>query len=302
MDTLIFRYSVVIATLDRPGRLRRTLSDLFAQTRPPALVVVVDASGDDLTHAVCAEFIASTHPLSYLRAAAKSSARQRNLGASQVTTPLIAFVDDDVELPTELFASLLPAFSDAQTGGVAARIEGLAHPPPRGLLWLYYRLQAGFAHPHYGGRLFGPALNCLPSYLPDDPELIEADWLNSTCTLYRRDLFERERFPEFDGYSFMEDVHLSHRIARTHRLFFHRDAAYRHVSEPTSFKQDLPRLLRMQLRNRRIIAHDLLKMRGIALLLRFFLLRCFETALLLKTRPPQIREALLALWKPLSVS
>ena len=37
-----------------------------------------------------------------------------------------------------------------------ARIEGMSHPRPKGLLWLYYRIQAGYADRTYGGRLFGP--------------------------------------------------------------------------------------------------------------------------------------------------
>jgi GT2 family glycosyltransferase len=292
-------WSAVIATLDRAGPLERSLRDLIAQTRPPARIVVVDASADDRTAEVCRQLHSSSVPIVWQRAQARSAARQRNQGAVGADSDLIAFVDDDVELPPDVFAQLIAAFerdASGRLGGIAARIAGLTHPVPHGLSRLYFRLQAGYAHPNYGGRIFGPAVNCLPSYTPEDPQEIEAQWLNSTCTLYRRDVFERERFPEFDGYSFMEDAHLALRVGRTHRLAFHRDALYRHVSAPTAFKRDLPALLRMQLQNRRRIARELLGLRGVRLAWHFFLLRCFDSAVLVRSRPPGWGAAIATLW------
>jgi glycosyltransferase involved in cell wall biosynthesis len=305
MASMTPAYSVVIATLHRPARLDRTLRDLLAQSCPPELIVVVDASDDSQSRDICTRLADAKQPVLHLRAEATSSARQRNQGATLVRSPLIAFVDDDVELPSELFERLLNSFATDQAdtiGGVSARIEGMAHFPPGPLLRLYYRLQAGFDHPHYGACLFGLGINCLPCYLPDDPALIPSDWLNSTCTLYRRDLFDRERFPAFDGYSFMEDVHLSFRIGRTHRLYFHRDATYRHLDEPTRFKRDLPRRIRMQMVNRMRVARELLDLRGWRLLWCLTLLRCFETALLLRNRPPFWFKTLIAVWNPLPAS
>ncbi len=291
-------WSAVIATLDRPGPLERSLRDLVAQTRPPARIVVVDASADEASRAVCAR-LAATAPIEWQRAQGRSAARQRNQGAAGIATDLIAFVDDDVELPPDLFAQLLAAFErdrPGTLGGIAARIEGLAHPVPHGLTRLYYRLQAGYAHPNYGGRLFGAGINCLPSYVASDPLEIDAQWLNSTCTLYRRDVFARERFPEFDGYSFMEDAHLSFRVGRTHRLAFHRDAIYRHLAVPTNFKRDHVALTRMQMQNRRRLARELLGLRGLRLAWHFSLLRCFDTLVCLRARPAGWRGVLKALW------
>jgi GT2 family glycosyltransferase len=291
-------YSIVIATDQRPAELRGTLASIANQSRRPARVVVVDASPDTRSRDICAEFEGML-PLQWLAAEGRSSARQRNQGAALVDEPLITFVDDDVLLPPGIMASLAEVFdndSTEQTGGVAARIEGMAHRMPRGMLRWYYRLQAGFAHRDYGARLIGPAINCLPSYSETDPDLIPGDWLNSTCTMYRTALFRREQFPEFDGYSPLEDVHLSARIARTHRLYFHKHATYTHLSAPSGHKRDHRGMARMKIANQRLVARDVMGQRGWRLASGLALHRLFVTAHLLRTRPAGWCDSLRGTW------
>jgi len=292
-------YTIVIATLDRPVLLRRSLLDLFQQTEPPAQVIVVDASADDATARLCQELAAAGRPLTWQRAAARSAARQRNQGAAAATTALIGFVDDDVELPPDLFVKLLAPFRHdiaGHVGGVSGRIAGLAHHPPSRLLRLYYRCQAGYAHPTYAGRLFGAGINCLPCYDEAEGAEFAVEWLNAGCTLFRRELFERQQFPNFDEYSFMEDAHLSWRIGRTHRLLSIRDAVYVHIGASSNFKRDHVALARMRLRHRRMVARDLLGLGPVRLAWLFFLARVFETSVLLRARPPGWRAALRGVW------
>lgn len=213
------------------------------------------------------------------------AASQRNLGAESVQTPLVAFIDDDVILKPDMFAELVQVFAQddqARVGGVSARIEGLSHSPPGTLTRWYYRLQAGYDHPDYGGKLFGPAINCLPCYRDDQPALIEADWLNAGGTMYRTELFLREKFPDFPGYSHMEDVHLSARIGRTHKLFFHRYAAYQHLDETGDWKKDVIALTRLKWKNQKKVAREILGLSGWPLLWKFFLHRLFVTFSILK--------------------
>ena len=294
----LLAYSVIIATYERPAELRTTLDSLAMQTRRPAIVAVVDSSPDDRTCAVAEEF-RERLPLLYERATRPSAALQRNAGAGRATTPLVAFIDDDVFVPPDTLAKLCEVFerdADGGVGGVAARIDGMQHPVPRGLLWWYYRVQAGYAHPTYGGKLFGPGINCLPSYTEGDGDLIASDWLNSTCVFYRTELFLREKFPQFDGYSFMEDVHLSSRIARTHRLYFHRTATFEHRDAPSTFKKNARELVRMRMRHQRMVARDILRVREPMLTAKLLLHRAFASVSILRARSPQWRESLIGTW------
>jgi len=292
-------YSIVIATLDRPAELRVTLDSIACQTRKPDRIVIVDSSANERTHEVVGDF-AGLLPLSYERATRPSSAVQRNQGAQQIETPLIAFIDDDVFIPPESLGKICVAFEaderERRIGGIAARITGLQHHAPRGLLWWYYRIQAGYSHSTYGGKLFGPAINCLPTYAEAGGDLVPADWLNSTCTFYRTDLFRREKFPEFDGYSFLEDVHLSARVGRTHQLFFHRAADFEHRDAASAFKRNPRELARMRVRHQRVVAREILGLGEPLLTWKLLLYRLFATVIALRRRQLSWTQEIFGIW------
>jgi hypothetical protein len=172
----------------------------------------------------------------------------------------------------------------------------MEHRIPRGALRCYYRLQAGYDHPTYGGKLFGPAINCLPTYTEGEGALIPSDWLNSTCVFYRTPLFAREKFPEFERYSFLEDVHLSARVGRTHRLYFHRTATFEHRDAPSLFKRNTRELARMRVRHQRVVARDILGLREPALSWKLTLHRLFASAAVLRRRGNGWMEELLGTW------
>ena len=292
----LLAYSLVIATYERAEELRTTLASIAAQTRPPTAVVVVDSSGDDKALAVAQ---ASPLPVRYERAKKPSAAVQRNQGAALVTTPLVAFLDDDVFVLPDSFEKICAAFdadSEEKIGGIAARIDGMQHSIPSGLLRWYYRLQAGYSHPTYGGKLFGAAINCLPTYTESTGDLIPADWLNAGCVFYRTPLFAREKFPEFEGYSFLEDVHLSARIGRTHQLYFHRTATFEHRDAPSTFKRNARELARMRVRHQRLVAHEILGLREPTLTFKLLLHRLFASVSILRQHSPTWTQELLGTW------
>ena len=292
-------YSIVIATLDRPAELNVTLKSIASQTRKPDRVVIVDSSIDERSRQVAGAFTGLL-PVYYERGTRPSAAVQRNQGARSIETPLVAFIDDDVFIPPESLEKICAAFEtdekERRIGGIAARIAGLQHRAPRGLLWWYYRIQAGYSHSTYGGKLFGPAINCLPTYAEAGGDLIPAEWLNAGCTFYRTELLRREMFPEFEGYSFLEDVHLSARVGRTHQLFFHRSADYEHRDAASVFKRNPRQLAKMRVRHQRVVARDILGVCEPVLTLKLLLHRLFATAIVLRHRQLSWTQELLGIW------
>jgi len=289
-------YSIVIATFERPDELRITLASLVTQSHQAAEIVIIDASPDEKSREVAQSFAL---PLRYEKAHKPSAAMQRNQGATLVTTPLLAFVDDDVTLPAMTFEKLCAVFQQDEAGrigGVAGREEGMEHRRPGTLLRCYYRLQAGFDHPTYGGKLFGPAINCVPAYAEAGSDLIAADWLPSTCVVFRTPLFTREQFPGFDGYSFMEDAHLSARIGRTHQLFFHRGAVFEHRAAPSTFKRNARALAQMRIRHHRLLAREIIGLREPELTLKMLLHRLFVTVSVVRRRGPGWLQTILGTW------
>jgi len=289
-------YSVVIPTAGRSGLLEGVLRSLAAQSHRPHAVVVVDAEPGGAASELCRHF-APTLPLQHRAARVRSAAQQRNQGAEDVRTPAIVFCDDDMSFRPDTLAQLLATLETGPDApaGVAARIEGLAHPPPGPLLRRYYRWQAGYEHPTYGGKLFGPAINCWPCYACEPGPLVAADWLNSALVAYRTDVFLAEKFPAFAGYSYMEDAHLSARIARRHRLAFHCLATCTHHGESTARSLPRPELVAMQWRNRALIARDILGVPPARLRRQLRAHRAFVALHLIRARPAGWREELSAL-------
>jgi GT2 family glycosyltransferase len=287
-------YSIVIATYERADALRDALASIATQRRLPERIVIVDSSKGDESRAVAE---ASALPVTYERAVVASAAKQRNQGSAGITTPLIAFMDDDVVLAPDVFEKLCLVFeANAEVGGVSARMNGESHRAPRGALWWYYRIQAGFSDETYGARLFGPAINCFPCYERATSELIPADWLNLGCVMFRTEPFLREMFPSFEGYSHMEDVHLSARIGRTHRLLFHTTANYDHFPSDSPAKSDRRRLGQMRMRNQQRVAREVLGMDGWSLQWRMLLHRFFSSIYLVRFRPAGWQGELAGIW------
>lgn len=282
------RCSVVIATLDRADSLRLVLDCLGRQTRPPFEIIVVVA-GD--AAALAARL--PGYPVRWLSSSVKSAAAQRNQGADAASGEILAFLDDDIEFAPDLFARLLAPFDfTSDLGGLHPRIQNMDRPPPGRLFRAYCQLQAGYAHADYGGRLFGPAINCLPLFSDGGPSRVRADWLPSTCLFLRAPLFQRHRFPAFTGYSFAEDVHLTARLAREAPLYFLREPAILHHSLPSEFKANRAALIAGKLHNMAVVAREAMGVPPASLWWRWQLHRLFLAAILLLRRPPHWRTEL----------
>lgn len=290
--------SVVIATLDRVPSLCTVLDCLARQTRPP-VEVIIGAAGPVEPIAAALRERESPFPLRLIVCENKSAAQQRNAAVAEAQGDVVAFLDDDIEFAPPLLADILRHFdvlpADA-VSAISARTSGQDRPAPGRLTRWYYRLQAGYRDATYGGRLFGPAINCYPVYTSADGPLVPSEWLPATCLFVRREFLPPRPFPAFSGYSYAEDVHLTVRLARRAPLFFAADCPVLHHSLPSEFKRDAAELTAGKLRNMQVIARELLGLRGLRLHARMFLHRVFLTAALLMRRSPGAWSELRGVW------
>jgi len=252
---------VVIATRNRPHPLRDTLLSLGTQTRLPDIVVVVDSSDGDSSKAETDGLVPSLgYPLLFQRADRPSAATQRNQGVAAIETDVVVFLDDDVIVEPAFLRELMAVFdtdTEAAVGGVSGTITNQVYSPPSRLNWLLLGLCTGDWSKDYAGRLIGPAVNFLPRDIPDTVQGVE--WLPSGCTAYRRHVFLRHRFsPQFEGYSFAEDVHLSSRVRKTHRLLNTTRARLYHLDLGGSTHRNWRRLGESMVINRHCIMTSVL--------------------------------------------
>jgi GT2 family glycosyltransferase len=111
--------SVVIVSWRRPRYVRSCLHSLRALSPGPQEIVVVDASSDDETRLVVAEFPGVAH-VSFPGGAGHMTT-SRNVGLLHVSGDVIAFLDDDTVVHDGWSAGVVAAFGESQVGALAGR-------------------------------------------------------------------------------------------------------------------------------------------------------------------------------------
>lgn len=264
--------SAVIATRNRPAAFRRTLASLAEQSAQPAELVIVDASDDAATEAICREPIAGLRSdVRWFRAKTRGAAVQRNEAMALARpNPVIWFHDDDVIFEPECVARLWAALqSNPRIGGAGTTITNQKYHEPGPVFRMVFAILAGHGMPSYAGRILGPGLNVFPDDNDALPEVVPVDWLNTTCTMYRREALPNPPFAShFTGYSLMEDVTLSLVVARNWKLVNARTARIFHDSQPGDHKRSRVGLSAMELVNRHYVMTQVLYRKTVADYLR----------------------------------
>lgn len=117
------RISVIVATRDRPGSLAICLDTLLAQDYPHFNLIVVDNA--PTSNATANLLRARYSAVRYLREDRPGLAVAHNCGLAAVTTPLVAFTDDDVRADPGWLSAIGNAFAVAPT---VACVTGLIVP------------------------------------------------------------------------------------------------------------------------------------------------------------------------------
>jgi len=257
--SLVLPVSVVIPTRNRVDPLSRMLASLKAQGPLPAEIIIMDGSQGDATRELSAAYAGEVAPqgcqVTWKRAQALGAAVQRNQGIALARQPIVGFCDDDIVFETACLERLFEALDrDEMLGGVNAMITNQRYHPPGATSRVIFYLMAGSNEPSYAGRVLGPAVHLLPEDRDDLPEVVQVEWLNLGCTLYRRKALPDPPFADFfTGYSIMEDVTLSVNVGRKWKLANVRSARIFHDSQPGDYKADRVALERMELVNRHYV-------------------------------------------------
>lgn len=283
---MILEISAIIATGNRPEVLSRTIHSMAEQSHLPKELIVVDASGNNLTKELCLSLGGLSFQLIYVRANEKGAAHQRIQGVSLASQPVIWFLDDDIILEDSCTERVWKGFNySANVGAVNAMITNQHYTTPGLLTRSMYWLMHGEKLSSYAGKIIGPAWNLLPEDEPGLPEYSVCEWLNSTCTMYKKEALPVPVFPSFfTGYSLMEDVALSVIIGRTYTLLNARTARIYHDSQPGDHKNNVKDISKMALVNRYLVMTKILNRSGFSYTLKLFLLELFGITTSLRNR------------------
>ena len=242
------KISAVIPTCEVTWNAGITFRSLPELTRKPdEVIVVMDGNKEEVE-----ETVLEGVPVKIFQTHQRGAAAKRNLGVEKSSGEAILFVDDDVEFRPGCLEIMERALtSEPAIGGVGVFIKNQRFQEPGLYSRMLYRMCGGWGIRDFGGKCFGPLINVYPRPWQAEPEFRETEWLNSTCTLYRREALPRPAFEAgFTGYSFMEDVALSRRVRKKWKIGVARDARIVHHTRPAPYKQDPARLQEMGLINR----------------------------------------------------
>ncbi|WP_435736843.1 glycosyltransferase family 2 protein [Cellulosimicrobium sp. PMB13] len=111
--------SVVVPTYNRPDHVRTCLEHLSRQSFAPERIVVVDASPTTATRDV----VRDVPGVTYLRndRGAGSTATSRAIGVREVTSDVVAFLDDDAFAAEDWLEQLVARYDDPRVGAVGGR-------------------------------------------------------------------------------------------------------------------------------------------------------------------------------------
>jgi GT2 family glycosyltransferase len=227
-------YSAVIPTKDRREAADAAVGVLLGQTRLPERIVVVDASTPAYapTPSV-AEQAARLGVDLVLVASRPSTSAQRNVGARQVETPVVLFLDDDVRLPADYAEALLARWDAAGLeafGGMAGipavvpRQGDLARALRRLTMLNYVDPSAEAMTLRRSGKV---------RYVPEPRRAVQVPALGAGATAYRTELVLAQPFDErFPGYAPGEDLEMAYRVAASAPLLQTPEVRWTHLWDP----------------------------------------------------------------------
>jgi glycosyltransferase involved in cell wall biosynthesis len=272
--------SAVIPTKDRAEVLGRTLRSLSQQNRLPREIIVIDASSSNETELELERIaLPSVVTIVYAKAAVMGAAHQRMQGIQMATTDFIFFIDDDIILEEHCVERLFNGFNQQEkVGGVNAMITNQRYTTPGFVTRTMYIMLSEKWLNTWAGKVIGPAWNLLPEDDPRLPDYVECEWLNTTCTMYRKQALPTPVFPDvFKGYSLLEDAALSIVVSRSWTLLNARTARIFHDSQPGSHKKDIAFIAEMDVVNRHYVMRHILGRKGFKNYFKLFLYAMFGT-------------------------
>lgn len=131
--------TAVVATRDRGDSAALTVTTLLASDHDSFEVVVIDQSSDDRTRDALVGFAADPR-FRYVRVDTVGVACAQNQAVREITSPLVAFTDDDCEVPQDWLSHICGAFGrEPKVAVVYTNVVAGPHDESAGFVPAYVR-------------------------------------------------------------------------------------------------------------------------------------------------------------------
>jgi GT2 family glycosyltransferase len=117
------KVSVIIPTYQREKALKDTIHQLTQQKTLPDELIIIDQDSDRSVHETVALVQERKINISYVFSKYRSPGSSRNIGISMAANPVALFIDDDIELVTDIVGAHSNYYEEEpDLGGVAGHI------------------------------------------------------------------------------------------------------------------------------------------------------------------------------------
>lgn len=140
--------SVILATRNRPEKLKTSIESVLNQTYKDFELLIVDGSDNEDSHKLIEQYSKRDPRIRYLRDAGTGPATARNLALLQSNGDYITFHDDDTVMKPQKLQKLLAGFEkeDENTGVVyCSRIEIRPHGQTRQVPTIFRKEKTSYA-------------------------------------------------------------------------------------------------------------------------------------------------------------
>ena len=203
------RVSVVIVSYRRADELRACLHDLRAQNTkvPFELVLLLQAYPREAAQKFVSEFSRVLPVGVYHAEHGLGVHAARNAAVARCSGEIIAFLDDDVRVPTGWLDALVAHYDDASIGGVGGFVR---HPGNRRIATRLLRPVLGLSSKRY--RIDWGGFHAIP-WASHPAKHQDADWLSGCNMSFRRAALEQVNgFDEGYGRYGYDDVDIGLRV------------------------------------------------------------------------------------------
>jgi glycosyltransferase involved in cell wall biosynthesis len=225
-------YSIVIATRNRPAALRLSIPRMLTQTRLPSQLIVVDSSDDHEAVVAVVKACTEGHRIDWIIVnSERGLTRQRNIGLTHVTQPVVFFPDDDSIWFSDTAEAQLVVYERDHEEKIAAvcAAESPVPPPdwqihagPAYKMRTSHRVQQRFGAfrtrletkflpdpAKLLGRSFWPPRTQIPDWF-DSQNVVFVEWMTGFRMSFRTSVARKIGFDEnLSRYSLFEDIDAS---------------------------------------------------------------------------------------------
>jgi glycosyltransferase involved in cell wall biosynthesis len=250
-------YTIVIATRNRPQALAVSIPLMLAQTRPATQIIIADSSDDPSENRNLAGRLSQSVPIEITHVAVpKGTSLQRNIGVDMITTPIVAFPDDDSLMRADAMERIMAVYerdTEERIGGVGGfelryPDEGML-PKDQSVSWTpnkteKMRKRLFRLRDLWERRIVVDPLKLrgrrriaergTPDWL-DAMNTVPVEWITGFRMTYRTQTVRDHRFSEELGqYALYEDIDISLRVLREQLVVSCFDAGIYHHRWPSN--------------------------------------------------------------------